>query len=173
MNVLFINGANAKTSRLTATVQYMSEALRKTGAEVSELHVIDIPADDLILTKFNSEAIQKARAVVENADVIFVATPVYKGTYSGILKSFLDVLPECALQGKTCIPVAMGGTIAHLLMLEYTLKPVLSILGATTIEHGVFAVDQQVRVIDGGVELEDKLQQRIDAVLATYSTLTV
>lgn len=173
MNILFINGANAKTSRLTATVQYMSDNLRASGVHVSELHVIDLPAEDLILTKFGSEAIVNARKAVAEADVLFVATPVYKGAYSGILKSFLDLLPENALQQKVCVPVAIGGTLAHLLMLEYTLKPVLSILGANTIEHGVFAIDKQVRVTDEGMEMDAQLQQRIDGVLAPYRLLTV
>lgn len=59
------------------------------------------------------------------ADVVIVATPIYKAAYSGLLKVFLDLLPPDALRGKTVLPLAMGGSLAHLLALDYALKPVL------------------------------------------------
>lgn len=173
MNILIINGANAKTSRLTALVDYVHSTIDSQGVQIKTLDVISIPAEDLILTNFSSAAIIEARQLVEAADLLFIATPVYKGSYSGILKTFLDLLPECSLQEKVCIPIAMGGTVAHLLMLEYTLKPVLSILGSTDIAHGVFALDKQVTKTATGVEIDDELKTRIDKVIQQYSPLTI
>ena len=63
--------------------------------------------------------------------------------------------------------------MAHLLMLEYTLKPVLSILGATAIEHGVFALDKQVTVTADGAQIDEELKARIDKAIEQYSTLPV
>lgn len=173
MKILIINGANAKTSRLTALVNYIHSSLASQEVQIKTLDVISIPTEDLILTKFGSPAIIEARQLVEEADILFVATPVYKGSYSGILKTFLDLLPECSLQEKVCIPIAMGGTVAHLLMLEYTLKPVLSILGATTIEHGVFALDKQVTITANGVDIDEELKTRIDKAIDQYRMLAV
>ena len=173
MNILIINGANAKSSRLTALVNYVHSTLASQGMQVKTLDVISIPAEDLILTKFGSPTIIEARQLVEEADILFVATPVYKGSYSGILKTFLDLLPECSLKEKVCVPIAMGGTMAHLLMLEYTLKPVLSILGSTAIEHGVFALDKQVTITANGVDINEELKARIDKAIEQYSTLPV
>ena len=58
--------------------------------------------------------------------MVIVATPIYKAAYSGLLKVFLDLLPAEALRGKTVLPLASGGSVAHLLALDYALKPVLS-----------------------------------------------
>ena len=72
MNILIINGANAKTSRLTALVNYVHSTLASQEVQIKTLDVISIPAEDLILTKFGSPAIIEARQLVEEADILFV-----------------------------------------------------------------------------------------------------
>ena len=64
-------------------------------------------------------------AQVANAQLIVVATPVYKAAYSGLLKVFLDLLPQTALAGKTVLPLATGGSPHHMLALDCALRPVL------------------------------------------------
>ncbi|WP_204272820.1 NAD(P)H-dependent oxidoreductase, partial [Escherichia coli] len=75
-------------------------------------------------------AIAAAVLAVEQADLVVVSTPIYKAAYSGLLKVFLDLLPPDALRGKLVLPLATGGSPAHVLALDYALKPVLSALGA-------------------------------------------
>jgi hypothetical protein len=58
---------------------------------------------------------------------------VYKASFSGALKTLLDLFPERALEGKVVLPFATGGTIAHMLAVDYALKPVLSALKAQEI----------------------------------------
>ena len=72
-----------------------------------------------------------------------MSTPIYKAAYSGLLKSFLDLLPQDGLRGKVVLPLATGGSSAHLLALDYALKPVLGALGARHILDAVFATDDQ------------------------------
>ncbi len=55
-----------------------------------------------------------------------IGTPVYKAAYSGLLKSLLDLLPQYALAGKTVLPLATGGSTAHVLAIDYALRPVLA-----------------------------------------------
>ena len=76
---------------------------------------------------------------------MLISTPVYKASFAGGLKAVLDLLDEKALAGKVVLPIATGGSPAHLLALEYGLKPVLSALGARHILAGVYATDKQVR----------------------------
>lgn len=173
MKILLISGANSATSRLTGFMNYIEQTISNHSIDVDRVDVISIPAEDLILTNFSSAAIQGARKKVEEADVLFIATPVYKGAYSGILKTFLDLLPERALAGKVCVPIAMGGTVAHLLMLEYTLKPVLSILGATTIQHGIFALDKQVTFVGGSVAIDEDLVERVEETIGVFQKVHV
>src|SRR5690606_39239833 len=105
--------------------------LRQLGNETDTVHIADLPAEDLIRANFNSEHVKSALSLVEEADAVIVASPVYKAAYSGVLKTFLDLIPQKGLEGKLLLPVFLGGTIAHLLAIDYALKPVLAVLGGT------------------------------------------
>lgn len=96
-------------------------------------------------------------------DAVLISTPVYKASFSGGLKAVLDLLDEKALAGKVVLPIATGGSPAHLLALEYGLKPVLSALGARHILAGVYATDKQVRVDDDGAShIDDDVRTRLE-----------
>ena len=82
------------------------------------------------------------------------------------LKALLDILPQAALGGKVVLPIATGGSSAHLLAIEYALKPVLSILGATDLLQGVYVVDKELTLgQDGVLVLADELRDRFDGAL--------
>ena len=103
------------------------------------------------------------RARVAAADAVLISTPVYKASFAGGLKAVLDLLDEKALAGKVVLPIATGGSPAHLLALEYGLKPVLSALGARHILAGVYATDKQVRVDEAGQpHIDDDVRQRLE-----------
>ena len=158
---VIINGANARTSRVNAIQQYIQGNLE----EVEAIEVFALPAEDLISANFASEAIRKANAKVEQADVVVVLTPVYKAAYSGILKTYLDLIPQKGFEEKHIIPIAVGGTPHHLLAIDYALKPVLTALGATSISHGVFIVDKQIERTAQGFTIEEDIQVRINQQL--------
>jgi len=105
---------------------------------------------------------------VNEAQVVLVSTPIYKAAYSGLLKSFLDLLPQDGLREKTIVPLATGGSIAHLLALDYALKPVLSALGARDILDPVFATDPQIPKHETeGYRLLPEVQDRVARSLQT------
>ena len=94
---------------------------------------------------------------------IVVATPVYKAAYSGVLKVFLDLLPQTALKDKTVLPLATGGSPNHMLALDYALRPVLQSLSARHILPGVYATDSQVTLMpEGGYHLGAEISSRLD-----------
>lgn len=161
---ILINGGNSVTSRLTGIQQYIEEQLNKQGISHNVIQVHQLPAEDLITANFASETIAKEIVKVGEADIIFFLTPIYKGSYTGILKTFIDLLPQKGLENKLVIPVAIGGSIAHLLALEYSLKPVLSILGATNIASPVYIVDSQVIRTENGFLLDEVAIDRIGKV---------
>jgi FMN reductase len=68
---------------------------------------------------------------------------VYKAAYTGLLKAFLDLLPQYALAGKTVLPLVTGGTSAHVLAVDYALRPVLASMGAH-VGQGYFLLDQLI-----------------------------
>lgn len=160
--VTIINGSPTPGSRLTAVISLAEELIREQGFEVEHVNVAELPPGDLIHTKFESEAIVKANALVAEADAVIVASPVYKASYTGVLKTFLDLVPQKGLAGKIVLPLFIGGSLAHLLSIDYSLKPVLSALGARHILGGVYAVDSNVaRTDDGGFEINEELDARL------------
>ena len=158
---VIINGANASTSRVSAIQQYILENLE----DVTTIEVFTLPAHDLITANFTSEAIKAANNAVEQGDVVVVLTPIYKAAYSGILKAYLDLIPQKGFGNKHIIPIAVGGTPHHLLAIDYTLKPVFSALGATSISQGVFIVDKQIERTAQGFVIEEEIKERINQEL--------
>jgi len=160
-NVVIINGANASTSRVIGVQKHIERVV----SDAKSVKVHQLPAEDLISANFKSEAIIAANALVEKAEVIIVLTPVYKAAYSGILKTYLDLLPQKGLENKIVIPIAVGGTLHHLLAIDYALKPVLSSLGATNILQGVYILDQYVQRVGSDFILDSEISERIDQQL--------
>ncbi|MBA2940389.1 NADPH-dependent FMN reductase [Paenibacillus sp. CGMCC 1.16610] len=160
--VVIISGSPTPTSRLHGVIEVAKNELVQAGLTVDWIKVRDIPAEDLLYAKFDSEAIVSANALVTAADAVFVATPVYKASYTGVLKAFLDLLPQKGLESKIVLPLAVGGTLSHLLAIDYALKPVLSALGAQNILQGVYVLDKQVTWGEQGQAiLEDEISTRL------------
>ena len=161
MSIVIINGTNNATSRVNAIAQHISE---QAGATI--INVFDLPAADLIGTNFASPAIQIANEKVEKADVIVLLTPVYKASFTGILKTYVDLLPQKAFVGKTIIPIIVGGTERHQLVIDFSLKPLAAALGATNILQGVFVHDQQIERVKSTYNIDEDVVARINDQLA-------
>jgi FMN reductase len=82
-----------------------------------------------------------AKATVLASDLLVVASPTYKGSYTGLLKLFLDLFGSDELAGTTVVPLMLGGDLRHSLAVECALKPVLVEIGATCPTRGLFLVD--------------------------------
>lgn len=173
--VVLISGSPTSSSRLNGILDYAQTTLESSGIEVERLIVRDLPPAALIHAQFDNLEVVQALAAVERADGVVVATPVYKAAYTGLLKTFLDLLPQKALARKTVLPVAIGGTIAHLLSIDYSLKPVLAALGATRLQTGVYIVDSQVLRDDlGRLTIEEEAAKRLrDAIDAFVEELAL
>lgn len=165
--VVGISGASAETSRVNGLIGYAHCKLEENGVLVRIIQVTGLPHSDLLLGKSDSAAIRQAIEETTRADAVIIASPVYKATYSGILKTFLDLLPPKGLSGKPVLPLFVGGTIAHLLAIDFGLKPVLSVLGARCLLQGVYAVDDQVVRGDNGVfRIAEEVRARLDEAVA-------
>jgi FMN reductase len=167
MHVVLLSGSPSLRSRTELLLDYVRQRLEAQQVEVSLLKVRDFPAEDLLHVRFDSPAVQQLRAVVANADGLVVGTPVYKASFTGALKVLLDLLPERALAHKVVLPLASGGSPAHLLAVDYALKPVLAALKAQEMLSGVFAVDKQIAYPEGDrpAQIDDELRERLDEAL--------
>jgi FMN reductase len=118
-------------------------ALRARGedatVEVVELrgHARDL-ADNLT-TGFANESLQAAVDTVVGADAVIAVTPVFSASYSGLFKTFVDVLDKDALRGTPVLLGATAGTARHSLVVEYAMRPLFAYLQAVPVPTGVFA----------------------------------
>jgi len=164
--ILAIAGSPTYPSRTYSLLEYAAHQLQQVGVQTEIFSVRDIPPEVLAYGQYDSPALEKPKQLLEQATGVIISTPIYKAAYTGVLKAFLDLLPQKALVGKVVLPIATGGTIAHLLAIDYALKPVLSELGARHFISTVYAIDKQIqRQDDGSIRLEEEVQQRLNESL--------
>jgi FMN reductase len=163
MLVVSVSGSPSTRSRSGVVLAHASRRLENHGVTVTSMRIRDFNAEDLLFARFDSPQVQDFIEAVRQADGLLIATPVYKASFSGALKTLLDLLPERALHGKVVLPLATGGSMAHMLAVDYALKPVLSALKSQEVLHGVFAIDSQITYGDSeeGGELEAILVERL------------
>lgn len=94
---------------------------------------------DHLLTGFASGELAEAIEAVRAADGLVVVTPVFSASYSGLFKTFFDVLDPGLLEGKPVLIAATAGTARHSLVLEHALRPLFAYLHATVVPTAVFA----------------------------------
>ncbi|MFJ3655905.1 NADPH-dependent FMN reductase [Streptomyces nigra] len=148
--VLSVSGSPSATSRTARLLRLLDDRLRAQGHEVIPLDVRTLPAEALLHADFAHPAIVEATQLFERAEGVVIGTPVYKAAYSGALKALLDLLPQYALAGKTVLPLATGGTTAHVLAIDYALRPVLNSMGPAHITPGWFTLDKDITADDDG-----------------------
>lgn len=168
MSILLVAGSPSERSRSAALLDAVSERLRGRGPVVERLHIRDLSPQALLLGDSSHRSVSAALDQVVRARAVVIATPVYKAAYSGVLKVFLDLLPQTALQGKVALPLATGGSPHHMLALDYALRPVLQSLAARHILPGVYATDSQVTLTpENSHHLSADIAQRLDEAVAT------
>lgn len=163
MYVVTLAGSPSQRSRSAVLLEVARRWLHERGVEVRDYQVRDFAAEDLLHARFDSPQVLELLEQVARADGLVIATPVYKASIAGALKVLLDLLPERALSHKVVLPLATGGSSAHMLAVDYALKPVLAALKAQEMLHGVFAEDSQIAyaTADAPAQLEPALERRL------------
>ena len=141
-HVLAVSGSPMEVSRSAVLLGHVSQILREHGHTIDALRIRDLPAEALLHAKFDDPQVRDSLARLDRADALVVATPVYKAAFSGLLKCWLDLTPQFGLRGKTVLPLATGGSIAHALALDYALRPVLTSMEARHVVNGFLVLDR-------------------------------
>ena len=142
------------------------EEVRRTLPDIETVTVVAVDLATLggdLLAETPPAAVRAALDDVTAADVLVVGTPAYKGTYTGLLKVFLDRLPHLALGGVLAVPIIVAASPQHLASVELHLQPLLEELGARVPTGGLAALETEL------VELENYLEPwvgRVAPVLA-------
>ncbi|HEX6703706.1 MAG TPA: NADPH-dependent FMN reductase [Albitalea sp.] len=171
MNIVCISGSPSPRSRSAWLLQLAQARLEASEHTHHTIVVRDLPAHALVTADARDASLRSAIARTVDAQLLVIATPIYKAAYSGLLKIFLDLLPQDALRDKAVLPIATGGSLGHLLAVDYALKPVLSALGARHILDGVFATDAQLPAhASGGYAPDEALVERLERALRPWSS---
>lgn len=112
---------------------------RAVEVQVVELRELAHAIADHLVTGFPGAALREAIDVVTNVDSVIAVTPVFSASYSGLFKSFIDLLDTTALVGKPVLIAATGGTDRHSLVLDHALRPLFAHLRAVVLPTGVYA----------------------------------
>jgi FMN reductase len=155
--------------RLTAATV---DALRARGedatVEVVELRTHARDLADHLVTGFAGESLQTAIDTVVGADGLIAVTPVFSGSYSGLFKTFFDVLDKESLTGKPVLLGATAGTARHSLVIEHALRPLFAYLRAITVPTGVFAASEDW---GGGEGVDRALAARVERAAGELADL--
>ncbi|WP_371566413.1 MULTISPECIES: FMN reductase [Streptomyces] len=144
--------------RLAAAVGRAAEV----DVQVVELRDLAVEIAQNFTNGFPGRALAAAQEAVAGADGLIVVTPVFSASYSGLFKSFFDVLEPEALEGKPVLIAATGGSARHSLVLEHALRPLFAYLKAVVVPTGVYAASE-----DWGAEGLDGRIERAAGELAT------
>lgn len=126
--------------------------------------VIDLTDLGPALLDWSDPQVAELVATVTATDLLIVASPTYKATYTGLLKLFLDRISTGALAGVVAVPLMLGGDWRHSLAPDLLLKPVLVELGATCPTRGLFLLDSEPTASE---QLDRWVELSRPAVLAT------
>jgi FMN reductase len=164
VTILAINGSLSAGGRTRAVA---TEAVVQAGGEVLDLAALDAGA---LLGRHRDDAFDRAVEQVQAARRLVVVTPVYRATYSGLLKAFFDLLPVAALRGSVSLLAATGAAPGHYLALDTGLRALVASLEGWSAPTVIYAVGTDFTA-EGTPS--DALRQRIGEGLAELRAVDV
>lgn len=164
MKIVVVTAGLTQPSSTRLLGDRLAEAVgrRVDGLEVEVVELRDLAVDiaNAFVTGFPGIRLRAALDAVAAADGLIAVTPIFTGSYSGLFKSFFDVIDNTALAGKPVLIAATGGTARHSLALEHAVRPMFSYLRALVVPTAVYAASEDWG--GGGDEFTDGLSERID-----------
>jgi FMN reductase len=159
------------TDRLVEAVGRHIEDTVDGSVEVTVVELRDLAVDiaNNLVTGFPGRALGAAIGAVSAADGVIAVTPIFTASYSGLFKSFFDVLDNTALAGKPVLIAATGGTARHSLALEHALRPMFAYLRAVVVPTAVYAASDDWG--SAGDAHTDGLPARIDRAAGELAAL--
>jgi FMN reductase len=151
-----------------AATRQLTAAGYEVTTDVVELRDLAVDIANNFVTGFAAPRLAEVIAGVESSDGIIAVTPVFSASYSGLFKSFIDVMDPKSLDGKAALLGATGGTDRHQMVLDHAMRPLFSYLRTRTAATAVFAGPQDWgNTDDGGTPLS----LRIERAAAEFSHL--
>jgi FMN reductase len=157
--------------RLAAATRRVLEARGEhVAVDVVELRDLAHDLANALLTGFPAGDLREAVERVVRADGVVAVTPTFNASYSGLFKSFFDVLEPGALTGKPVLLGATGGTARHSLVLDHAMRPLFTYLQSLVVPSGVYAASEDWA---SGGTAGNALGDRIDRAAGQLASLVV
>ena len=138
----------SRTRLAAEAVAESLQGLARDAGRTVEMHVVELAELAGQLFAYPSEPADAAVALVRSSDLLVVASPTYKATYTGLLKAFFDRFGSNALAGVVAVPVMLGGAPIHMLAVDTHLHPLLLELGASCPTRGLFILESELEQLD-------------------------
>lgn len=143
IRALGISGSVSANSRSRVLVERTLAHLETLGAQTGLIDLLELPADALLARRRDS-AVDAAIAQTSEAAILVFGTPVYRASYTGQLKTFLDLFPQDALRGSVSGLIATGAGSAHALVIDHSLRPLVASLRGLTAAQSLYVTDSQL-----------------------------
>ncbi|GAB2834361.1 FMN reductase [Streptomyces daliensis] len=181
LKLVAVSAGLSQPSSTRLLADRLAEAARERlddGSRTVEVRVVELRdlASDIahnMLTGFPAPALREAVEAVTEADGLIAVTPVFTASYSGLFKSFFDVIDNTALAAKPVLVAATGGTPRHSLVLDHAMRPLFSYLRALVVPTGVYAASEDWGGTEGaaGGGAGEGLHARIDRAAGELALL--
>ena len=145
---ILVGNPKARSRTLTVAEAVATAAAGVTGLADAERTTVDLSDLGPQLFDWSSADVRAAVDAIRSCTLAVVASPTYKASYTGLLKSFLDWFSTTDLDGVTVVPVMVGAGLQHALAVEVHLRPVLVELGATLPTRGLYVTEDQLGTLD-------------------------
>jgi FMN reductase len=143
-----VGNPKAASRTLTVAEAVATAAAGAAGQAEADRATLDLAAFGPELFDWSSARVRAAVDAVRGSALAVIASPTYKASYTGLLKSFLDWFSTTDLAGVTAVPVMVGAGPQHALAVEVHLRPVLVELGATLPTRGLYVLESQLENLD-------------------------
>lgn len=171
--ILVVSAGLSQPSSTRLLADRLAAATRTELSDRAEIETVELrdhahDIADHLLTGFANRRLQPVLDRVEAADGLILVTPTFTASYSGLFKSFVDVVPPESVEGKPVLIAATGGTERHSLVLEHAMRPLLTYLRAVVVPTAVYAASSDwgndtaldERITRAAAELAAELSRR-------------
>lgn len=139
--------AQSRTSQIASEVARQLIVLMKNDGLYATSRTIELAELSPYIFDRENQKIKESIEQLSSSNLIIVASPTFKATYTGLLKSYFDLFPPEGLKGKLAISLMVGAALHHSLSVEVFLKPLLVELGASCPTKGLYVLDSQMEIL--------------------------
>ncbi len=161
---LGISGSPSSASSSRRLVEHALALLSDRGWETDLIDLSALPADAL-LSRGEDPAVSEAVDRVAGARILVIGTPVYRATYTALLKTIFDLMPQDHLAGKVAVLIATGFAAEHMLAIDHGLRPLVASLAGVSAATGIYATPGDFTDGAPGEALAQRLADAVDEAL--------